>query len=126
MPRLSLTDGEVTDLVAFLQWTSNIETQDWPPQDQKFRPALGRAVALSSSPGALLFQERGCFACPRIYETGGQVGPDLTHVGSRLKYETIEEVLTDPRLVNPKSVMPTPALSHEERDALSAFLAKMR
>lgn len=126
MPRLALTDQEMNVLVAFLQWTSDIDTQDWPPQDQKFRPTVAHAVALGTNPGALLFQEKGCFACHRLYETGGQLGPDLTHVGSRLAYETIERVLTDPRSVNPQATMPPTALSHEERDELSTFLAKMK
>jgi nitric oxide reductase subunit C len=126
MPRLALVDQEMNDLVAFLQWTSDIDTQDWPPQDQKFRPAVARAVALGASPGALLFQEKGCFACHRIYETGGQVGPELTHVGTRLDYQTIENILTDPRSVNAQATMPPTTLSHEERDELSAFLAKMK
>ncbi len=126
MPRLPLTDVELNNLVAFLQWTIDIETQDWPPQDQKFRPTLGHAVALGTTPGALLFQEKGCFACHRLYETGGQVGPDLTHVGSRFSYETIAKVLADPRSVNPQGTMPPPVLSQEERNELSAFLAKMK
>jgi mono/diheme cytochrome c family protein len=86
----------------------------------------GRAVALGLSPGATLFQEKGCFACHRINETGGSVGPDLTHVGSRLPYETIEKVLTDPRSVNPQGIMPSMPLSHEEMDALGRFLAQLK
>ena len=125
MPRLRLTDQELGDLVAFLQWTSEIDTQDWPPQDQKLRGAAGRAVALGVRPGATLFQAKGCFACHRLYETGGVLGPELTHVGSRLTYETIERILTDPRSVNPQATMPPPLLSHEERDELGRFLAGM-
>jgi nitric oxide reductase subunit C len=126
MPRLPLTDTELSQLVSFLQWASYIETQDWPPQDQKFRPVTGRAVTLGVGPGALLFQEKGCFACHRVYETGGQLGPELTHVGSRLSYERIERVLADPRSVNPQGTMPPTQLSHEERDALAAFLSKLK
>lgn len=126
MPRLSLTDREIEDLVAFLQWTSGIDTQDWPPQDQKVRPTAGRAAALGVSPGAMLFQEKGCFACHRLYGTGGQLGPELTHAGSRLSYEVIEKILTDPRSVNPRATMPPPVLSHEERDRLASFLAGMK
>jgi len=126
MPRLPLTDKELEDLVAFLQWTSGIDTQGWPPQDQKLRAETGRAVALGVSPGAVLFQEKGCFACHRLYGTGGQQGPELTHVGSRLSYERIEKVLTDPGLANPQATMPPPAVSHEERDQLAAFLAGMK
>ncbi|MBI3989653.1 MAG: c-type cytochrome [candidate division NC10 bacterium] len=126
MPHLGLTDLELQDLVAFLQWVSEIDTQDWPPQDQKLRAAAGRAVALGVSPGATLFQEKGCFACHRLYGTGGMLGPELTHVGSRRTYETIERILTDPRSVNPQATMPTPPLSHEERDELGRFLAGMK
>lgn len=126
MPRLPVTDQEVGDLVAFLQWTSEIDTQGWPPQDQKLRAAAGRAVALGVSPGATLFQAKGCFACHRLYETGGVLGPELTHVGARLTYEMIERILTDPRSVNPQAAMPPPPLSHEERDALGRFLAGMK
>lgn len=126
MPHLNLTDRELEDLVAFLQWTSEIDTQDWPPQDQKFRSTMGRAVALGVSPGATLFQAKGCFACHRLHGTGGLVGPELTHIGSRLTYETIEQILTDPRSVNPKATMPTPPLSHEEREELGHFLAGLK
>lgn len=126
MPRLPLTDKELEDLVAFLQWTGEIDTQGWPPQDQKLRGETGRAVTLGVSPGAVLFQEKGCFACHRLYGTGGQQGPELTHVGSRLSYETIEKVLTDPRSTNPQATMPPPMISHEERDRLAAFLAGMK
>jgi len=126
MPHTAVTDQELSDLVSFLKWTSEIDTNDWPPQDQKLRPAAGRSVALGVGPGASLFQEKGCFACHRIYETGGQSGPELTHVGARLSYEIIEKLLIDPRSVNPEGTMPPVALSHEERDELSAFLAKMK
>jgi nitric oxide reductase subunit C len=31
MPQFNLSDQELDDLVAFLKWTSEINTQDWPP-----------------------------------------------------------------------------------------------
>jgi len=126
MPRAGVPDQELNELVAFLKWTSEIDTQDWPPQDQKFRAAAGRAVALGTSPGALLFQEKGCFACHRLYGTGEQAGPDLTHVGARLPYEVIERILADPSAVNPQATMPPPPLSHEERGQLGQFLAGLK
>ena len=126
MPRLPLTDKEMEDLVVFLKWTSEIDNQGWPPQDQKLRTGASQVIALAVSPGAALFQMKGCFACHRLYETGGGVGPDLTHVGSRLSYETIERVLTDPRSVNPQAIMPVPPLSHEEKDQVGRFLAGLK
>ncbi|PWC89437.1 cytochrome C [Azospirillum sp. TSH100] len=32
MPQFHLTDSEVEDLAAFLEWTSRINTQNWPPK----------------------------------------------------------------------------------------------
>ncbi|HEY3302696.1 MAG TPA: cytochrome c [Candidatus Binatia bacterium] len=126
MPRIPITEKELEDLAAFLKWTSEIDTNEWPPQDQKLRPAARRAVALGLSPGATLFQEKGCFACHRLNETGGLLGPDLTRVGARLPYETIEKVLVDPRSVKPDGIMPPAPLSREETQALAKFLAEMK
>jgi len=126
MPRLPLTDRELDELVEFLRWTSGIDNHDWPPQDEKFRAAAGRAVALGVSPGATLFQEKGCFACHQLHGTGGTQGPDLTHVGARLTYDDIERVLTDPRAVTPDGTMPPPPLSDQEREEVSRFLAAMK
>lgn len=32
MPQFNLTEKEVEDLAAFLEWTSRINTQNWPPK----------------------------------------------------------------------------------------------
>ncbi|MCG5238826.1 c-type cytochrome [Azospirillum doebereinerae] len=32
MPQFNLTEQEVEDLAAFLEWTSRINTQNWPPK----------------------------------------------------------------------------------------------
>lgn len=33
MPQFNLTEQELDDLVDFLEWTSRIDTQGWPPND---------------------------------------------------------------------------------------------
>ena len=33
MPQFNLTDQELDDLVDFLEWTSRIDTQGWPPNE---------------------------------------------------------------------------------------------
>ncbi len=33
MPQFNLSDEELTNLVDFLEWTSTINTQNWPPND---------------------------------------------------------------------------------------------
>ncbi len=32
MPRQDLSDQEIADLIAFLEWVSNVDTQGWPPR----------------------------------------------------------------------------------------------
>ena len=34
MPQFHLTDGEMSDLIAFLKYTSEINTNKWPPNIQ--------------------------------------------------------------------------------------------
>ncbi len=33
MPQFNLTDAELDSLIDFLKWTSEIDTQNWPPND---------------------------------------------------------------------------------------------
>ncbi len=33
MPQFNLTDQELNDLIDFLEWTSRIDTQGWPPNE---------------------------------------------------------------------------------------------
>lgn len=126
MPRFGLSERELSDLVAFLKWVSGIDTHDWPPQDAKLRRTARTAVAMGVSPGAALFKDKGCFGCHRLYEAGGTLGPDLTHVGGRLDRNTIEKIMENPRSINPKAIMPPPSLSHDERDQLADFLVGLK
>jgi nitric oxide reductase subunit C len=126
MPRQSLREQELNDLVAFLMWTSEIDTNEWPPQDARLRRTARGAVAMGVTPGATLFKDRGCFGCHRLNETGGTLGPDLTHVGARLNSETIAKILENPQGVNPKATMPPSPVTREERDQLADFLAGLK
>ncbi len=126
MPHQALSEQEMTDLVAFLRWTSDIDTNEWPPQDAKLRRTARTAVAMGVSPGATLFQDRGCFGCHRLDETGGTLGPDLTHVGGKLDRGTIEKLLENPRSVNPNATMPPVPLTHDERDRMADFLTGLK
>jgi nitric oxide reductase subunit C len=126
MPHFALSEQELTDLVAFLKWTSEIDTHEWPPQDSKLRRTVRTAVAMGVSPGAALFKDKGCFGCHRMEGTGGTLGPDLTHAGGRLSRDTIAKILENPRSVNPQGIMPPPPLNPEERNQVADFLAAQK
>ena len=38
----------------------------------------------------------GCLGCHKLNGTGGQIAPDLTHVGSRRNAESIRHKILDP------------------------------
>jgi nitric oxide reductase subunit C len=126
MPRQSVTEQEIADLGAFLRWTSEIDTNEWPPQDAKLRKTARTAGAIGVSPGATLFKDKGCFACHRLNETGGRLGPELTHVGGKLDRETITKFLKDPKSVNPKATMPPAPLDGRELDQMAEFLIGLK
>lgn len=110
MPQQHLSPEEIERLVAFFGWVDNIDTHDWPPQDSKKRMSSGVRRLMEGAnltKGAALFKESGCFDCHRLGGTGGDSGPSLDLVGSRLDSETIARIIANPVTVNPDAQMPS-------------------
>ena len=130
MPNLKVSDAEIDNLVAFFTWIGNIDNNDWPPQDSKQRLSRSeeRMVAGAGvSPGAAVFQTRGCMNCHSLHGTGGTFGPALDTIGRSLSKEQIEHYIQDPKAVNPKAMMPAQKeLSDKEREAVAGFLAGLK
>ena len=83
--------------------------------------------------GAMLFQQQTCASCHAIAGTGAnsQVGPNLTHFGSRDTIaagvldntpDNLAKWLKDPQAVKPDSHMPDLQLSDDQIRALIAYL----
>jgi nitric oxide reductase subunit C len=71
MPKQNLSEPEITDLIAFLDWVSKVDNQGWPP-----RPLL---VAGASFPGTDLNAEQAAKT-----EQGGSLPPGARPVNSHL------------------------------------------
>jgi cytochrome c oxidase subunit 2 len=95
------------------------------------RPASGGAD------GAKLFQQKACAGCHRIRGTDavGNVGPDLTHVGSRLTLAAgtmantrpnLEAWIRDPQHAKPGNKMPALPLSDREVRRLASYLEGLK
>jgi cytochrome c oxidase subunit II len=93
--------------------------------------------ASASGTGAQLFVRAGCGNCHQIRGTNaiGQVGPDLTHVGSRrtLAAGTIpndradlEAWIRNPQHAKPGAKMPELHLSQQELTALTDYVERLR
>ena len=130
MPNLKVADAEIESMIAFFTWVGNVENGDWPPQDSRKRLSRGeeRMVAGAGvSPGAAVFQTRGCMNCHSLHGTGGTFGPVLDTIGRNLSQEQIDRYIADPKAVNPNAMMPAQKdLSDREREAVAAFLAGLK
>jgi nitric oxide reductase subunit C len=130
MPNQHVSDADIDSLVAFFTWVGNVENGDWPPQDSKTRLSRReeRMVAGAGvSPGAAVFQSRGCMNCHSLHGTGGTFGPALDTVGRKMSLEQIEHYIKDPKSVNPKALMPPQnALSNKELEEVARFLANLK
>ena len=99
------------------------------PHPTEGNPALRR--------GEEVFFRASCHVCHAIGDTAadGRLGPDLTHLGSRLTLgagavehtrETLARWIDDPQAVKPGNLMPHTPLAPAERDALLDFLESLR
>ncbi len=127
-----VSDADAASLADFLQWTSAIETNGWPPEPKR---KLATLVPLARQPvhsrGEQLFAESGCPACHSI-GGGPVVGPDLAGVGRRYDAETLAQWIRDPqtlyaRLGTPVNKgfpeMPALGLSATEAKLIAEYLS---
>ncbi len=130
MPNQGVTEAEIADLVAFFRWVDGINNNDWPPQDSKARLSRSeqRMVAGAGlSPGAAVFQTKGCMNCHSLHGTGGTFGPALDTIGRSLSVEDIEHYVRDPKSRNPQANMPPQKeLNDRELEAVARFLASLK
>lgn len=124
MPNLHLEDDEIGNLVAFLTWVNGIDTNNWPPQPIAVST---KSVTVQTQKGEDLFKSLGCSACHMINGVGGQLGPDLTKVGSRRNKTWIEEQIKNPKSHNPDSMMPSFArVSDKDMGDLADYLSGLK
>jgi nitric oxide reductase subunit C len=130
MPQQNISDSEMESLVSFFTWVGEIENGDWPPQDSKKRLTRGekRLVAtVGVSPGAAVFQTKGCMNCHALHGVGGTFGPALDTVGRKLTVEQIKIYIKDPISVNPEAMMPPQEdLSEAELEEVAKFLGNLK
>ncbi|MBL8735268.1 MAG: c-type cytochrome [Planctomycetes bacterium] len=127
MENYGFDDGQIADLVAFLQWIGTMDLNGFPA-----KPTLGAVAVVASASGEvvagtgdrpMVFNQM-CIACHSLGGQGGQVGPALDGVGNRLTVEFIKQWLRDPVAVKPDSKMPKLPLGEETITELVAFLSK--
>jgi len=76
--------------------------------------------------GRVLFRDLGCIYCHRVGTAGGEVGPELTHIGRVRDAEWLGRVLRDPASALPDGTMPRMFLNEAQVGALGEYLARLR
>jgi cytochrome c2 len=79
-----------------------------------------------TDPGKKLFVDKGCQDCHKVKGTGGEIGPDLTGIGSSRDKTWLDSWLKSPTSVKRGASMPAPGLTDEERTRLVEFLSSQK
>lgn len=129
MPQQHIPEQEINDIIAYLKWVSNIENNDWPPQDSKshWKSTTERVLASATmSPGAALIQQEGCLACHSLGEQGENMGPRFEWIGGRHNASWIADYIADPQKVTPGTKMPAfPNLTPGQRQMIADFVSAL-
>ena len=129
MPQQHLAASEIDDIVVYLKWVSNIENNDWPPQDSRthWKSTTERVLASATmSPGAALIQQEGCLACHSLGEQGENMGPRFEWVGGRRNASWIADYIADPQKQSPGTKMPSfNNLTQGQRQMIGEFVTAL-
>ena len=122
MPNFQLSDEDVRDVSAYLIAQST-------PLDnsQKSVPAAKTAGATDPTAGATLYGQSFCASCHSVQLAngnivGGDVGPELTKIGTKAKPDWIEAWLRNPAEYDHDTRMPRYRFNDQEIATLTAFL----
>jgi mono/diheme cytochrome c family protein len=120
MPNFKLSDDDARDISAFLIANST------PLADDTLTTPAQKA-ATDPTAGASLYGESFCSSCHAVQNAagnlvGGDLGPELTRVGNKVKPEWLEGWLRNPRVYDPTTAMPHYRFSNQQVATLSGFL----
>lgn len=109
MPRFDLNDTEIAALSAYLSSLKSPTLQPYAPAS-----TAPEATPDAIANGEIRFQQLFCTTCHSLAVTragvteliGGNIGPELTKVGSKVNPEWLMNWLRDPQQYLPQSLMP--------------------
>lgn len=141
MVKYDFQEGEIDDVIAFLGWIGNIDTNGFP-RDPDMAPKPPAPMAPAPAPMAAAPDSGGthppsalasappiysqlCQACHAVEGKGGVVGPALDGVGQRFDPVALDAWLKDPQSVKPGTAMPNLGLTDDVRADLVKWLSAL-
>ncbi|MCB9765201.1 MAG: c-type cytochrome [Alphaproteobacteria bacterium] len=123
MVQYDFSEQEIDDVIAFLKWIGEIDTNGFPREPDLALPVQTAAASTSSpGPAAPAIFSTVCVGCHALGGQGGVVGPALDGVGMRYSEAELRAWLADPQSIKPGTTMPNLTLSDADLDGLTAFL----
>jgi mono/diheme cytochrome c family protein len=116
MPNFQLTDADARDITAFLM-----------SQSTPYLTGPASAPAADPTAGASVYGESFCASChatvnPAGMLVGGDLGPELTRIGSKVKPEWLADWLRNPKTYDPDTAMPHYRFDQKQLGPLRAFI----
>jgi nitric oxide reductase subunit C len=125
MVQYHFSEEQISDVIAFLRWIGQIDTNGFPPEpDLKPVAVLASVTTAAMAPRPAYF-DSVCVACHSLGGTGGGVGPALDGVANRINAADLDTWLADPAAVKPGTAMPNLQLSDDVRAELVAWLTTL-
>ncbi|MDO8746122.1 MAG: c-type cytochrome, partial [Thermodesulfovibrionales bacterium] len=125
MPKLGISSEEADKLLAFLEWTSKVDTNGWPP-----KPILATAAGVGGkelTEGQKIYQSSICSNCHMINGIGGRTAPELTNVGAKRDRAWLIGHFKNPSAYVPNSAMPAFGnLKEKELNDLTDYMLTLK
>lgn len=115
MPDYKLSDDETVEIAAYL-W-QNASTVPLPIKDVEEG---------SKEEGKALLENIGCLACHKDGERGSSYASNLSRIGSKTKYDYMVNWLIDPKILQPKTRMPSLNLTRDEGAHIATYLLTLK
>lgn len=126
MPNFKLKDEDARDISAFLMANSTPASLKVVTASLDESKKMKDDAALQTK-AASLYGESFCASCHAVQNAagnlvGGNVGPELTRIGSKAKPEWLQAWVRNPRDYDPGTAMPHYRFTDEEAGLLTGFL----
>ncbi len=126
MVQYDFDEGQIQDVIAFLDWIGKIDTNGFPPEPDLAPATLVSLRAEQAAVAPPQYFSTVCIACHSVADNGGTVGPALDGVGNRMTSAELDRWLSDPQAVKPGTAMPNLGLAEPTRAELVAWLAGLK
>jgi mono/diheme cytochrome c family protein len=128
MPNFQLSDEDARDISAFLISQSTPYRPVTQPDTQPKTPAAPAQDDAAVQQGSSVYGEAFCASCHAMQNAaglmvGGNVGPELTRVGSKVKPEWLADWLRNPKTYDADTKMPHYRFEEKDIGLVMGFLA---